>query len=315
MLEEGEPRPARLIWKDTRSGDGVQFAQRQVRSLFASSKHGPRNETTGNASTTFSRQLLPCSACTRRQSMGMNSKTLSSALFYRFTAVCCVYYVAAQLLQDIVFHLGINDSASGEAEIVQRLTFLDQFRAVALLLGFSLIPILAAYAGVASRRYSLRPAASLLGFAFSVLFVGSEAGVRSIDLFLVSKKWAATYQASSDATIRAAIAGQIQTWDEAVGAFYYALLAAHLLSTLCFAIATWDRKSFWDRAVAIGFAATAVECTARLAEGYLGQMWLSGLNGAAYFPVVVLNFGTMAVWLWRQAGTTSTSPPSAPSAL
>ena len=220
-------------------------------------------------------------------------------------AVCCVYYIVAQLLQEIVFHLGINDSASGEAEILQRLTFLDQFRAVVLLLGFSLIPILAAYAGVALRRYPLRPAASLLGFAFSLRFVGSEAGVRSIDLFLVSKKWAVAYQATADATIRTAIAGQIQTWDDAVGAFYYALLGAHLLSSLCFALATWDRESFWDRAVALGFAATTVECTARLAEGYLGQTWLSGLNYAAYFPIVLLNFGTMAVWLWRQARSTS----------
>jgi len=233
----------------------------------------------------------------------MNSKT-SSARFYRLAAVCCAYYVVAQLLQEIVFHLGLNDSASGEAEILQRLTFLDQFRAVALLLGFSFIPILAAYAGVALGRYALRPAASLLGFAFSVLFVGSEAGVRSIDLFLVSKKWAAAHQASTDATIRAGIAGQIQTWDDAVGAFYYALLGAHLLSSLCFVVATWDRESFWDRAVALGFAATTVECASRLAEGYMGQTWLEGLNQSAYFPIVLLNFGILALWLWRQAETT-----------
>jgi hypothetical protein len=234
----------------------------------------------------------------------MNSKTFSLTLFYRLAAVCCVYYVAAQLLQEIVFHLGVNDSASGEAEILQRLTFLDQFRAVALLLGFTLIPILAAYAGVALCRYALRPAASLLGFAYAVLFVGSEAGVRSIDLFLVSKHWAAAYHATADATIRAGIAGRIQTWDDTVGAFYYALLGAHLLSSLCFALATWDWERFWDRAVAIGFAATTVECASRLAEGYLGQTWLSRLNYGAYFPIVVLNFGTLAVWLWRQAATT-----------
>ena len=96
--------------------------------------------------------------------------------------------------------------------------------------------------------------------------------------------------------------GQIQTWDDAVGAFYYALLGAHLLSSLCFAFATWDRESFWDLAVALGFAATTVECASRLAEGYLGQTWLSGLNHTAYSPIVLLNFGTPAVWLWRQAG-------------
>lgn len=234
----------------------------------------------------------------------MNSKASSSRLFYRFAAVCSAYYVMAQLLQEIVFHLGLNDSAFGEAEILQRLTFLDQFRSVALLLGFSFIPILTAYAGVTLRCFFLRPAASLLGFAFSVLFVGSEAGVRSIDLFLVTKRWAAAYPANSDPTIRAGIAGQIQTWDDAVGAYYYALLGAHLLSSLCFAIATWDRDSRWNRALALGFSATTLECTSRLAEGYLGQTWLDGLNHAAYFPIVLLNFGILAVWLWRQGGST-----------
>lgn len=234
----------------------------------------------------------------------MNSKSFSSVLFCRFAALCCAYYVLAQLLQEILFHLSLNDSASGEAEFLQRLTSLDQLRAVVLLLGFTLIPILAAYAAVALRRFSLRPASSLLGFAFSLLFVGSEAGIRSIDLFLVSKKWAAAYQAAADTSIRAGIAARIQAWDDAVGAFYYALLGAHLLSSLCFVFATWDRETFWDRAVAIGFAATTLECASRLAEGYMGQTWLDGLNHAAYFPIVLFNFGTLAIWLWRQPPAT-----------
>jgi hypothetical protein len=245
----------------------------------------------------------------------MNPRNSSTRIFYRLAAVCCIYYVIAQLLQEIIFHLGINDAASGEAEILQRLTFLDQFRAVALLLGFSLIPIMAAYAGVALRRYCFHPAASLLGFAFSLLFVGSEAGVRSIDLFLVSKQWAAAYRATADMTIRAGIARQIQTWDDLVGAFYYALLGAHLLSSLCFSLATWDRDSFWDRAVALGFAATAVECASRMAEGYLGQVWLDGLNHAAYLPIVLLNFGTLAVWLWRPARNDLLAPDRPDSAV
>lgn len=238
----------------------------------------------------------------------MSPKAFSPALFHRFAALCCVYYVVAQLLQEIVFHLGLNDSASGEAEILQRLTSLDQHRAVVLLLGFTLIPILAAYAAVALRRHSLRPASSLLGFAFSLLFVGSEAGARSIDLFLVSKKWAAAYQSTADAMIRAGIAARIQAWDDAIGAFYFALLGAHLLSSLCFAFATWDRQNFWDRAVAIGFAATTLECASRLAEGYIGQAWLDGLNHTAYFPIVLLNFGTLAVWLWRQPAAGRCNP-------
>src|SRR5215469_6487294 len=121
--------------------------------------------------------------------MGFTSRSYSSPTFYRLGAYCCAYYVAAQLFQEISFHLGIHDSASGEAEILQRLTRFDQFRLILILLGFSVIPIITAYAGVALRRYQVRPAASMLGFAFAVMFVGFEARTRSIDFFLISRKW------------------------------------------------------------------------------------------------------------------------------
>jgi hypothetical protein len=127
--------------------------------------------------------------------------------------------------------------------------------------------------------------------------------VRSIDLFLVSRKWAAAYLAASDVRMRAEIADQIQTWNDAVGAFYYALLGGHLLSAVCFAIATWDRERLCDRAVSLGFVATALECASRMVEGYVGQTWLSSINYAAYLPVVLFNFGTLAVWLWCQGSS------------
>ena len=78
-----------------------------------------------------------------------------STKFYRFGAGCCVYYIAAQLIQEITFHFGINDSAFGEVEIIQRLTPLDELRAASILLGFTFVPILAAFAGVSLRRYRI----------------------------------------------------------------------------------------------------------------------------------------------------------------
>lgn len=224
-----------------------------------------------------------------------------SRSFYRLGAACCVYYVTAQLVQEITFHLGLNVSATGEAEILQRLLPLDQLRAVLILLAFTFVPIVAAYAGVALLRYRVRPAASLRGFAFSLLFVGTEASVRSIDLFLISRNWAVQYHATTSEALKHAIAGRIQTWDESVGALYFALLGAHLLSSGCFAIATWDREDIWNQIAAMGFVLTVIECSARITQGYLGQTWLSGANYAAYFPIVLLNFGTLAIWLWRQA--------------
>jgi hypothetical protein len=236
--------------------------------------------------------------------MNPGGNVASSRNFYRFGAVCCVYYIFAQLIQEITFHFGINDSATGAAEIRQRLMPLDQFRAVLLLLGFSFIPILAAYAGVALRRFRARPGAATLGFAFSCLFVGTEASIRSIDLFLISRNWAVQYQAAVSEAIRHAIEGRIQVWDESVGALYFALLAAHLLSSLCFAIATWDRDDKWNRIVSLGFVLSVILSAGRMVEGYLGQTWLDGANHAAYFPVVFLSMGTLALWLWRQTQPT-----------
>ena len=97
------------------------------------------------------------------------------------------------------------------------------------------------------------------------------------------------------------ITGRIQVCDESVGAIYFALLGAHLLASVCFAIATWERDDKWSLVVALGFGLTAIEYAGRILEGYLGQKWLSGANYAAYFPIVFLSFGALAVWLWRPA--------------
>jgi len=232
--------------------------------------------------------------------MNRSGSVLDSRGFYRLGAACCVYYVFAQFIQEITFHYGINDSATGQAEILQRVLPLDQLRAVLILLGFSFIPILTAYAAVTLLRYRLRPAASALGLVFSSVFVGMELSIRSVDLFLISRTWAAQYQAAASDALRQAIAGRIQIWDESVGALYFALLGAHLLASVCFAIALWDRDDKWNRIVALGFALTAIECTGRIAEGYLGQTWLDGPTHALYFPVVLLNVGTLAIRLWKQ---------------
>jgi hypothetical protein len=233
------------------------------------------------------------------------SEISPSRAFYRVGAACCVYYIAAQLIQEITFHIGLNDSAVGEAEILQRLTSLDHLRAVLLLLGFTFIPIITAFAGVSLRRYRIRPAASVLGLGFSFLFVASEMSVRSIDLFLVSQSWATEYQAATSEALKREIAARIQFWDDSVTAFYFALLGVHLLASVCFALATWDKRK-WDRLAAAGFAASALETVGRLAEGYLGQAWLDGFNHATYFPVVLLSFGTLAVWLWKEAERSAT---------
>jgi hypothetical protein len=225
------------------------------------------------------------------------SKSSPAANFYRLATACCAYYVIAQVIQEAALRYGINDAATGEKGILQRLLPLDQFRLVAILLSF--FAILVAFAAVALRRVRRSPAASVLGFTFSFLFVTAEVSTRSIDLFLVSKKWAMEYHSATSPAIQQLIAGRIQLWQQSVGAFYFVLLAGHLLASTCFAIATWD-DCRWNRIVAVAFILNALRLTSRIAEGYLGQSWLDPVNNAVYFPAVALIFGTLTAWLWKQ---------------
>jgi hypothetical protein len=231
--------------------------------------------------------------------MNLATHSCSSANFYRFAAVCCACYVTAQTVQEITFHYGINDGASGEQAILQRLEPLDRFRLTVILLSF--FPIVVAFGAVALRRANLRPAASLLGFTFSCLFVIGEVINRSIDLFVISRRWAAEYQAAGSLAAKQSLADRIQIWDETFGGFYFVLRMGLFLGCLCFAIAAWDARQRWNQLVAIAFAANAVRVAGRLAEGYLGQAWLEPVNNAVYFPLTVLIYGTLAAWLWRQA--------------
>jgi len=229
---------------------------------------------------------------------GSASKNNPSANFYRFAAICALYYVIAQVIQEIAFHYGINDSASGEAGILQRLTPLDQWRLSAILSSFFAITI--AFGAVALRRARLRPAASLLGFTFSFLFVLAEIINRSIDLFVVSKVWAVEYQAASVAAKQLA-ADKMLMWEQSFAGFYFLIRIGLLLGSIFFAVATWEKRQRWDQVVAIAFAANALRIAGRLAEGFLGQSWLAPVNDAIYFPASTLIYGMLAVWLWKQA--------------
>ncbi|HYL68068.1 MAG TPA: hypothetical protein VEX69_02795 [Candidatus Limnocylindria bacterium] len=232
--------------------------------------------------------------------MNSHSNFSLSANFYRFAAACSAFYVVAQITQEITFHSGINDSASGELAILQRLEPLDQFRLTVILLSF--FPIVVAFGAVALRRAKMRPAASLLGFAFSLLFVIGEIINRSIDLFVISRRWAVEYQAATSPTVKQLLADRIQIWDETFGGYYFVLRMGLWLGCLCFAVATWEKHERWNQVVAVALAANALRAAGRLAESYMGQAWLGPVNEAVYFPATLLIYGTLAAWLWRQAG-------------
>lgn len=231
--------------------------------------------------------------------MSLSTSSCSSANFYRFASVCAASYVVAQIIQNFTFHHGISDSPVGEQAILQRLMPLDQFRLTVILLSF--FPITVAFSAVALRQARVRPASSVLGFSFSFLFVIAEIVNRSIDLFVLSKHWAVQYQSTASLAAKQLIAERIQAWGESFTGYYFIIRIGLFLGCLCFAVATWDRRQRWNQFIAIVFAANAARAAGRLAEDFMGQAWLAPVNDAIYFPASVLIYGSLAVWLWKQA--------------
>src|SRR6202021_3738548 len=207
--------------------------------------------------------------------MSLPVKSYSSANFYRFAAICAACFVVAQIIQEFTFHHGISDSPVGEQAILQRLMPLDQFRLTLLLLSF--FPITVAFAAVALRQARIRPAASVLGFSFSLLFVMGEIINRSIDLFVISKQWAMQYQGTGSVAVKQLIAERIQVWTESFTGFYFIIRIGLLLGCLCFAIATWARRRRWNQFIAIVLAANAARSAGGLAGGFMGAAGLAPL--------------------------------------
>lgn len=231
--------------------------------------------------------------------MSLPTNSYSSANFYRFAAVCAACYVVAQMFQEFAFHHGISDSPVGEQAILQRLMPLDQVRLTVILLSFFSITV--AFAAVALRQARIRPAASVLGFSFSFLFVIGEIVNRSIDLFVISKQWAVQYQSTASLAAKQLIEERIEVWSKSFIGYYFIIRVGLFLGCLCFAVATWDSRRRWNQFIAIVFATNAARSAGRLAEGFMGQAWLAPVNDAIYFPATVLIYGSLAVWLWKQA--------------
>jgi hypothetical protein len=80
--------------------------------------------------------------------------------------------------------------------------------------------------------------------------------------------------------------------------WYFVLLMANLAGSSCFLWAAWDRDNRWNVALCLVLALNCVRLVGRLAEGYAGQTWLAPVNATAYFPLTLMLFGTLSLWLF-----------------
>jgi hypothetical protein len=221
---------------------------------------------------------------------------------FRIAAICAGFYLAVQTFQFVLFRLVLATGGGPVEAAIARLEPLETVRAVLLLISmFALVPV---YVAIALRCFRAAPGTALSGLIFGVAFVLFELAYRTIDLFLVSQVWAAAVRDGGDAA--AAALERIQLWEAAIGAWYFVLLAAHLLASICFAAAVHfqrgpDAEGRWDVLAVIAFALNAVRLVGRLLGSHGGVEWLLPLSGRFYFPAVGVIMVLLTIWLARQA--------------
>jgi hypothetical protein len=216
-------------------------------------------------------------------------------------AASAAFFVAAQLYQLVVTRLVLGPACGLDAELAQRVSAVDQLRQLLILASLFALP--AAFGALAWARRQEAPFAALFGFVFGMVFVIAEVLYRGVELALVTRQWSVAYLAAEPAA-RSAIAARVGMWDELVGGWYFALLTAHLLTSLCFLAATSRPRDGWDRALALAFGLNALRLVLRISGAHAGWALGASLSRGMYFPAMFVTYGTVAAWLTREARRT-----------
>lgn len=216
-------------------------------------------------------------------------------------AVVAGFYVAAQLFQELVFRFLLPPTPTAAAAVAQRLLALDRLRQVVMLASLFVAPV--AYTALALSLAGRARGASIIGLLFGCVFAAFESAYRSIDL-LAGHVWAAAFVSATDPAARAMLLARFAVWDEIVAALYLPLLGAHAFASAAFALALRrpnGRANPWDRALTIALAANALRAALRILQIHGGIAALGSLNSALYLPITLATYGTLALWLARQA--------------
>jgi hypothetical protein len=83
----------------------------------------------------------------------------------------------------------------------------------------------------------------VLGFLFGALFVVFEISARSIDLSVVSERWAPAFQAAASQPERDAILRHVVLWTDVEHGWYFPLMLSYLLASCAFIAATWSPRT------------------------------------------------------------------------
>ncbi len=225
--------------------------------------------------------------------------TLTARHYQLAGAGLCVF-MAAQVFQALCFLFWFPEAQSAAEDFAVRLGGLDRSRALAVL--FGIVALTVTYAVIAMDRFAKAPLASLLGFAFTMIFVVFELLHRGLDFVMVSQQWAGAFATATDAGERALLTQRHEFWGSFTGAIYFPLVLSGLIAWTCFAIATWNAGQGWLRLASIAFTLNAFRTLGRLLGNYTGVTWFDFLDSfALYLVLVFLVHGMLATWLFLKA--------------
>jgi hypothetical protein len=212
---------------------------------------------------------------------------------YLASAFAVVAFIVAQAFQELAYRFWIPAQQGPAAELRNYLLPVDQARAI--LIAATIVLLLVPYVVITLRYFRVAPIASILGLLFGAGFVAAEIVHRSLDFFLVGS-WARQFEASDMA--RDVIVQRYALWNDFSHAWYFPLLLAVLLSSCCYAWATWSerRRSAWFWLAPIAFLLNALRVFGRMLSMFAHQTWLDGLNDRLYFPGVLLVDGLLVIW-------------------
>jgi hypothetical protein len=205
-----------------------------------------------------------------------------------------VVYLAAQSYQYVLFTNGALTSASALDALHGRLTLHGRTLSIGILISFFLLPNY--YLAIAACLGRRRPAATVTGLFFSLMFVFIEIVQRSIDYFMITDQWAAS-PAGTAGAVAETLAARAQLWGEITIAVYVPLLVAHFLGSLYFLPATRALDHPWRLILSGALILNCLRLAARLTEYGCHASWLHSLNQSLHYPLSVLVYGSFAVWL------------------
>lgn len=216
---------------------------------------------------------------------------------YRLAAFCVLFFVAAQVFQELASHFWLPEPQGPELEMLVYLLTIDRVRSLLIL--SSIVLLVVPYAVIALRYWQRLPLVTVLGFTGVLGFVGFELLHRSIDYFVVGRDWALALEASGGAGTNPDVVERFALWSNFARGLYFPLMLSYFASSVAFCYATMHDKGVWARIASFAFGLNALRLLARMASTYGGLHSIDAINNTAYFPFVFVINSLLAAWLFH----------------